>query len=529
MEKLSPLVLCVLFSISINAQDCSDLFISEYIEGPANNNAIEIYNPTTDTISLIGYTINMYQNGASSGPHIFSLSGFIFPGHAIAIGNGQTDSIWVSTYWSVPVDPVFYNACGIHGSGLYPTPFYFNGDDAITLEKSGNIIDIFGKVGEDPGNAWTDDASAGYTDANGGTWWTKAKTLVRKASVKKGITINPVSFNPTLEYDLFSWGTYTGMGSHTCDCLDNGCTDSTAINFDPTATIDDGSCVFVFYGCTDPSACNYDSIATNNNGSCVYLNTIVNSTNVTCNGGSDGSLVATTSGGSPPYQYSLGSGLSQANGSFSNLSAGIYYIDVIDLVNGCSTYAIITISEPVPIISNSSETTCNSYFWDGISYTTSGTYSNIYTNSVGCDSTHTLNLTVNYSPNTTNILGVINVNPLQIETYSVSQNLNSVFSWYLNNGGVILNGVNTNSVEVQWGNNSGTYELYVIETAQNGCSDTSFIDVSVINLTNIANYSINKRLLKVIDILGKETDEKQSTSLFYIYDDGTVEKKIIIE
>jgi hypothetical protein len=66
-----------------------------------------------------------------------------------------------------------------------------------------------------------------------------------------------------------------------------------------------------------------------------------------------------------------------------------------------------------------------------MSYTTSGTYSNIYASSLGCDSTHTLNLTVNYSPNTTNILGVINVNSLQIETYSVSQNLNSIFSFPL--------------------------------------------------------------------------------------------------
>ena len=33
---------------------------------------------------------------------------------------------------------------------------YFNGDDVI-IRKNGVIIDIFGKVGEDPGSAWTDD------------------------------------------------------------------------------------------------------------------------------------------------------------------------------------------------------------------------------------------------------------------------------------------------------------------------------------------------------------------------------------
>ena len=218
--KKTLLLLSMLFTIGLNAQitDCSELFISEYIEGPGNNNAIEIYNPTNATIDLSGYTINRYGNGATSGPDSWPLSGTIAAGDAIAVGNGQLDSVWVSTYWSLPVDPVFYSACGQHGSGIYPTPFYFNGDDAMTLEKSGDIIDIFGKVGEDPGGAWTDDASAGYTDANGGTWWTKRQTLVRKASVKKGVTVNPILFNPTLEYDSLPDATYTGMGSHFCDC-----------------------------------------------------------------------------------------------------------------------------------------------------------------------------------------------------------------------------------------------------------------------------------------------------------------------
>ena len=191
----------VLFVMSAAAQDCSELFISEYIEGPGNNNAIEIYNPTNASIDLTGYSINRYGNGATTGPDTWPLSGNLAPGQAITIGNGQLDSVWVSTYWSIPVDPVFYAACDLHGNGIYPTPFYFNGDDAMTLEKGNDIIDIFGKVGEDPGSAWTDDASAGYTDANGGTWWTKRQTLVRKASVKQGVTQNPILFNPTLEYD----------------------------------------------------------------------------------------------------------------------------------------------------------------------------------------------------------------------------------------------------------------------------------------------------------------------------------------
>jgi len=47
--------------------------------------------------------------------------------------------------------------------------------------------------------------------------------------------------------------------------------------------------------------------------------------------------------------------------------------------------------------------------------------------------------------------------------------------------------------------------------------------------TSIEEHSSNKELLKVIDILGREVNEKRNTPLFYIYNDGTVEKRIIIE
>ena len=41
---------------------------------------------------------------------------------------------------------------------------------------------------------------------------------MRKSSVKKGITQNPILFNPTAEYDSLPDATYSGMGSHSCDC-----------------------------------------------------------------------------------------------------------------------------------------------------------------------------------------------------------------------------------------------------------------------------------------------------------------------
>ena len=47
-----------------------------------------------------------------------------------------------------------------------------------------------------------------------------------------------------------------------------GCTDPTAINYNPNATIDDGSCEPVISGCTDPNFENYNPEANSDDGSC---------------------------------------------------------------------------------------------------------------------------------------------------------------------------------------------------------------------------------------------------------------------
>jgi hypothetical protein len=90
---------------------------------------------------------------------------------------------------------------------------YFNGNDAITLETaSGDILDIIGKIGEDPGDAWADENNA---------YWTKDQTLVRKSDVTGGFVYDPAqpySFDPTLEWDSLPQNTFTELGKHVCGC-----------------------------------------------------------------------------------------------------------------------------------------------------------------------------------------------------------------------------------------------------------------------------------------------------------------------
>ncbi|WP_306641334.1 T9SS type A sorting domain-containing protein [Sanyastnella coralliicola] len=52
-----------------------------------------------------------------------------------------------------------------------------------------------------------------------------------------------------------------------------GCTDPNALNYNPDATADDGSCEYEMdiMGCTDPAALNYNPEATIDDGSCIYF------------------------------------------------------------------------------------------------------------------------------------------------------------------------------------------------------------------------------------------------------------------
>jgi len=52
---------------------------------------------------------------------------------------------------------------------------------------------------------------------------------------------------------------------------------------------------------------------------------------------------------------------------------------------------------------------------------------------------------------------------------------------------------------------------------------------SNINAINDVSDLSKGRLVKIIDVLGRKTNPKNNTPLFYIYDNGTVEKRIIIE
>ena len=84
-------------------------------------------------------------------------------------------------------------------------------------------------------------------------------------------------------------------------------------------------------------------------------------TNLTCNGISTGSITASATGGTPPYQYSLDGFNYQTPATFSGLAAGPYTLHVKDQL-GCAATVSVTLTQPAAITFSSIQTSnasCN--------------------------------------------------------------------------------------------------------------------------------------------------------------------------
>ena len=230
---LPIVMLALLAQAQIVQQDCTELFISEYVEGSHNNKALEFYNPTPNDIILDNtYDLVRYSNGAGESiesdiQYVQPLTGTV-PAYGTFIALLDRQDANGTGYDTILFADLLNIGNTFSNSAFYSTDYnsgtngcrvmVFNGDDALGLRKNGNAVDIFGKIGEDPGYAWTDDASAGFTDANGGDWWTRDHTLIRKANIKQGVTTSPILFDPTAEWDTLATNTFTELGTHNCDC-----------------------------------------------------------------------------------------------------------------------------------------------------------------------------------------------------------------------------------------------------------------------------------------------------------------------
>ncbi len=211
-------VVTALFSTA-QTQDCGDVFISEYVEGTNNNKAIELYNATDAPIDLaVGqYQMGRARDGAAA-PMLITLTGII-PSHGVRVfaldkrdPNGTGNEIAIDAALEAAADD-FLNPVYVQTN----SPMYFNGDDAFVFGKGPDllnftILDIIGKVGEDPGTGW-------FVPGDPFTaWWTVDNTLIRKNTILHGVTTNPATFDPSLEWDSLPANTFDQLGTHLCEC-----------------------------------------------------------------------------------------------------------------------------------------------------------------------------------------------------------------------------------------------------------------------------------------------------------------------
>ncbi|WP_338763619.1 GEVED domain-containing protein [Bernardetia sp. ABR2-2B] len=158
----------------------AELLISEYVEGSSNNKAIEIYNPTSSSVSLSSYSLKKQSNGAGSWASTLSLSG--------SLAAGQT---YVIVYSSAST--TLKNKADLITSS---SALAFNGNDAVGLFKNSSLIDVVGVF-------------------NSSATFGQNVTLVRKATVSAGNTTYTASEWTSYSQDTFSYLGNAGSGGST--------------------------------------------------------------------------------------------------------------------------------------------------------------------------------------------------------------------------------------------------------------------------------------------------------------------------
>ncbi len=229
MKKLLLYLIIFCFSGWIHAQ--TDLIISELVEGYSNNKALEIYNPTSSAIDLSGYRITRYSNGLYIPPAetqwFIALPDYqLQPYRSFVVVIDLRDPEGVDE--NAPVWEQLQQRADVFLCPVYEINWamYFNGDDAVALEKTdGTLVDLFARWGPPrpaeaalPGGktteAWTDT----YPYFTGeGKALTADHTLIRKPDVTTGVTTNPSVFNALEQWDTLEANTFEYLGWHEFD------------------------------------------------------------------------------------------------------------------------------------------------------------------------------------------------------------------------------------------------------------------------------------------------------------------------
>ncbi len=176
----------------------------------------------------------------------------------------------------------------------------------------------------------------------------------------------------------------------------------------------------------------------------------------------------------------FGSSLNYVDNDLPNHATGYYYIDI---TNGSTRMVTSPIwyTRTCAASSDITVSACDSYTWNGVTYTSSATVSKTFTTAGGCDSTATLHLTINGSPAAAGIVlagpdkGCPSNGVAFTATAADGGNGNiSAYQWLLNG-----NTVATTTLPAYTAFASGNYSVRVVNDAQCSVDASNSIPVTV--------------------------------------------------
>jgi hypothetical protein len=194
-------------------------------------------------------------------------------------------------------------------------------------------------------------------------------------------------------------------------------------------------------------------------------------------------------------------------------NAGVYNLNTGSTVSQPKNF-ILKFKGCYPNTSNDTINSCGPIIWNYSVYYTSGTYVWEGVNVTGCDSTVSLQLTIDSIPD---------ISILQSGNELMSAQSGAIYQWIdcnndsilINETGQIFNAVNTG--------------YYAVEITNGECIDTSdCYSVLILDVDEMTQLK-EKKLIKIIDLLGRETKPISNTPLIFIYDDGTIERVFHME
>jgi large repetitive protein len=258
--------------------------------------------------------------------------------------------------------------------------------------------------------------------------------------------------------------------------------------------------------------CSVTSIVTITQSNAIFINAPI-FTAPLCNGGNNGSISVTATGGTGAISYIKNpSGQTSISGVFGNVSAGSYTMVAID-ASGCTATNTVIVSQPTAVVWNSvahTNLTCNganngtitttinggtpSYLYTlapGGSNNISGFFNNLIPNTYtvtgsdanGCTKTTTVVIT---TPIAITFNTPIKTNPTCVPGNNgniaiTAANGSGAFTYNINPGGITNNTGNFSSLGI------GGY--IITATDANGCTKTTTINLSFTNAPSIVNLT----------------------------------------